>query len=200
MGKHCPFSAISQSIYSSYKIFPRRRPKTQTALQITLTFWYFLTAEQFVTVLHNKNANNFHFCNLQVTVNKVEKELSFVIHTCFVSSSSNVDASTVHKIIENICPTDESVKFYKVKNTNDPTRREQTEKKRFSFMFKSVFNTSLVFLHCELTLCTKRDGAVKGLPKVSARPFIPFVIFSKDLGSLVNVRPSQVSYQLARQM
>lgn len=102
---------------------------------------------------------------VEVTVNKVEKELSFVIHTCFVSSSSNVDASTVHKIIENICPTDESVKFYKVKNTNDPTRREQTEKKRFSFMFKSVFNTSLVFLHCELTLCTKRDGAVKGLPK-----------------------------------
>ncbi|XP_071983850.1 transforming growth factor beta receptor type 3 isoform X1 [Engystomops pustulosus] len=102
---------------------------------------------------------------VEVSVTKVEKELSFVIHTCSVSSSSNVDASNVHTIIENICPTDESVKFYKVKNMNYPTLQEQTEKKRFSFMFKSMFNTSLVFLHCELSLCTNSDGAVEGLPK-----------------------------------
>ncbi|XP_069823763.1 transforming growth factor beta receptor type 3 isoform X3 [Dendropsophus ebraccatus] len=102
---------------------------------------------------------------VEVSVNKVEKELSFVIQSCFVSSSSNVDASTGHNIIENICPTDESVKFYKVTNKNDPTRPEQTERKRFSFMFRSMFNTSLVFLHCELTLCAKRDGALRGLPK-----------------------------------
>ncbi|XP_040264347.1 transforming growth factor beta receptor type 3 isoform X1 [Bufo bufo] len=102
---------------------------------------------------------------VEVSVTKVEKELSFMIHSCSVSSSSNVDASTQHTLIENICPTDESVKFYKVKNMNYPTSQEQTEKKRFSFMFKSMFDTSLVFLHCELTLCTNRVGAVKGLPK-----------------------------------
>ncbi|KAM3915440.1 transforming growth factor beta receptor type 3 isoform 1-T1 [Leptodactylus fuscus] len=102
---------------------------------------------------------------VEVSVTKVEKELSFVIHTCSVSSPSNVDTSPVQTVIENICPTDESVKFYKVKNMNYPTAQEQTEKKRFSFMFKSVFSTSLVFLHCELTLCTNSDGALEGLPK-----------------------------------
>ncbi|XP_075689341.1 transforming growth factor beta receptor type 3 isoform X2 [Rhinoderma darwinii] len=102
---------------------------------------------------------------VEVSVTKIDKELSFVINNCFVSSSSNADAATMHTIIENICPTDESLKFYKVKNMNYPTLQEQTEKKRFSFMFKSMFNASLVFLHCELTLCTNSDGAVEGLPK-----------------------------------
>ncbi|KAG9483167.1 transforming growth factor beta receptor type 3 isoform X1 [Eleutherodactylus coqui] len=102
---------------------------------------------------------------VEVSVTKVEKELSFVIQTCSVSSSSNMDASTDHIVIENICPTDDSVKFYTVKNTNNPKLQEQTEKKRFSFMFKSMFNTSLVFFHCELALCTNSDGALDGLPK-----------------------------------
>ncbi|XP_056379141.1 transforming growth factor beta receptor type 3 isoform X2 [Hyla sarda] len=105
---------------------------------------------------------------VEVSVNKVEKELGFVIQTCFVSSSSSsnaMDASSGHNIIENVCPRDDSVNFYKVMNTNDPMRQEQTERKRFSFMFKSVFNMSLVFLHCELTLCTKSEGALRGLPK-----------------------------------
>ncbi|KAM4023344.1 transforming growth factor beta receptor type 3 isoform 1-T1 [Anomaloglossus baeobatrachus] len=102
---------------------------------------------------------------VEVSVTKVEKNLGFVIHTCFVSSSSNVDSSTVHTIIENICPTDDTVKFYKVNHMNDPTLQEQTERKRFSFMFKSIFNTSLVFLQCELTLCTNSDRAMDRLPK-----------------------------------
>ncbi|XP_069593656.1 transforming growth factor beta receptor type 3 isoform X1 [Ranitomeya imitator] len=105
---------------------------------------------------------------VEVSVTKVEKNLGFVIHTCFVSSvssSSNVDSSTVHTIIENICPTDETVKFYKVNHMNDPTLQEQTERKRFSFMFKSIFNTSLVFLQCELTLCTSSDRSMDRLPK-----------------------------------
>lgn len=89
-----------------------------------------------------------------------------MIQTCFVSTSSNSDLLSDYTIIENICPKDDSVKFYNVTKLNYPKSQEQTEKKRFSFMFKSMFNTSLLFLHCELTLCTNKDGEMDNLPKV----------------------------------
>ena len=38
-------------------------------------------------------------------------------------------------------------------------------KKRFSFVFKPIFNISLLFLHCELTLCTNIDKDTQRLPK-----------------------------------
>ncbi|XP_040215983.1 transforming growth factor beta receptor type 3 isoform X7 [Rana temporaria] len=102
---------------------------------------------------------------VEVSLTKAEKDLSFMIQTCFVSTSSNSDLLSDYTIIENICPKDDSVKFYNVKKLNYPKSQEQTEKKRFSFMFKSMFNTSLLFLHCELTLCTNKDGEMDNLPK-----------------------------------
>ncbi|XP_075038493.1 transforming growth factor beta receptor type 3 isoform X2 [Mixophyes fleayi] len=100
---------------------------------------------------------------VEVSLTKAEKELSFAIQTCFVSNSSNPDILTEYTIIENICPKDESVKFYNVKRMNE--LQEQTEIKRFSFMFKSMFHTSLLFLHCEMTLCTNKEGGMEKLPK-----------------------------------
>ncbi|XP_063795979.1 transforming growth factor beta receptor type 3 isoform X2 [Pseudophryne corroboree] len=101
---------------------------------------------------------------VEVSLTKAVKELSFAIQTCFVSHSSNPDILTQYTIIENICPKDESVKFYNVKRMNE--LQEQTEKKRFSFMFRYMFNTSLLFLHCELTLCTNKEGGgMENLPK-----------------------------------
>ncbi|XP_018420585.1 PREDICTED: transforming growth factor beta receptor type 3 [Nanorana parkeri] len=102
---------------------------------------------------------------VEVSLTKAEKDLSFMIQTCFVSNSSNSDMLSEYTIIENICPKDDSIKFYNVKKLNYPKSQEQTEKKRFSFMFKSMFNTSLLFLHCELTLCTNKDGEMDSLPK-----------------------------------
>ncbi|XP_068095911.1 transforming growth factor beta receptor type 3 isoform X2 [Hyperolius riggenbachi] len=102
---------------------------------------------------------------VEVSVTKAEKDLSFIIQTCSVSPSSNPDTPTDYTIIENICPKDDSVRFYNVKRLSYPKSQEQTEKKRFSFMFKSMFNTSLLFLHCELTLCTNKDGEMDHLPK-----------------------------------
>ncbi|XP_077309055.1 transforming growth factor beta receptor type 3 isoform X4 [Lithobates pipiens] len=102
---------------------------------------------------------------VEVSLTKAEKDLSFMIHTCFVSTSANFDLLSDYTIIENICPKDDSVKFYNVKKLNYPKSQEQTEKKRFSFMFKSMFNSSLLFLHCELTLCTNKDGEMDNLPK-----------------------------------
>lgn len=72
-----------------------------------------------------------------------------------------------YTIIENICPKDDSVKFYNPKRVHFPIPHAEIDKKRFSFVFKPVFNTSLLFLQCELTLCTKKEKDPQKLPKVS---------------------------------
>uniref|UniRef100_A0A8D0GDE8 Transforming growth factor beta receptor 3 n=1 Tax=Sphenodon punctatus TaxID=8508 RepID=A0A8D0GDE8_SPHPU len=102
---------------------------------------------------------------IEVSVTKADRALGFAIQTCFVSPYSNPDRMSDYTIIENICPKDESVKFYNVQKMNFPMPYVQTDKKRFSFVFKSIFNTSLLFLHCELTLCTKKEKDTQGLTK-----------------------------------
>ncbi|CAH2311519.1 transforming growth factor beta receptor type 3 isoform X1, partial [Pelobates cultripes] len=102
---------------------------------------------------------------VEVSVTKADKDLGFAIQTCFISQHSSPDIMSEYTIIENICPKDESVKFYKVKRMSFPTLQEQTDKKRFSFMFKPMFNTSLLFLHCDVTLCSTNDREVDGLLK-----------------------------------
>lgn len=72
-----------------------------------------------------------------------------------------------YTIIENICPKDDSVKFYNPKRVHFPIPHAEIDKKRFSFVFKPVFNTTLLFLQCELTLCTKKERDAQKLPKVS---------------------------------
>lgn len=102
---------------------------------------------------------------VEVSVTKADQELGFAIQTCFISPYSNPDRMSDYTIIENICPKDESVKFYNPKRVHFPLTQVEVEKKRFSFVFKSVFNTSLVFLQCELTLCTKKEKSAQKLPK-----------------------------------
>nr|XP_033772662.1 transforming growth factor beta receptor type 3 isoform X2 [Geotrypetes seraphini] len=102
---------------------------------------------------------------VEVSVTKANKELGFAIQTCFISSYSNPDMISKYTIIENICPKDESLKFYNVQKANFPVPHAQTDKKRFSFIFKPLFNTSLLFLHCEVTLCAKKERDTQGLPK-----------------------------------
>uniref|UniRef100_A0A8C6YQ94 Transforming growth factor beta receptor 3 n=1 Tax=Nothoprocta perdicaria TaxID=30464 RepID=A0A8C6YQ94_NOTPE len=102
---------------------------------------------------------------VEVSVTKADRSLGFAIQTCFVSPFSNPDRMSDYTIIENICPKDESVKFYSIEKVNFPIPHAQKDKKRFSFVFKPIFNISLLFLHCELTLCTNRDKDTQGLPK-----------------------------------
>ncbi|XP_054547647.1 transforming growth factor beta receptor type 3 [Talpa occidentalis] len=102
---------------------------------------------------------------VEVSVTKADQELGFAIQTCFISPYSNPDRMSDYTIIENICPKDESVKFYNPKRVLFPIPQAEIDKKRFSFVFKSVFNTSLLFLQCELTLCTKKERDPQGLPK-----------------------------------
>uniref|UniRef100_A0A8C3WX13 Transforming growth factor beta receptor type 3 n=1 Tax=Catagonus wagneri TaxID=51154 RepID=A0A8C3WX13_9CETA len=102
---------------------------------------------------------------VEVSVTKADQELGFAIQTCFISPYSNPDQMSDYTIIENICPKDESVKFYSPKRVHFPVPRAEVDKKRFSFVFKPVFNTSLLFLQCELTLCTKKEKGPQKLPK-----------------------------------
>uniref|UniRef100_A0A8C8S1E7 Transforming growth factor beta receptor 3 n=1 Tax=Pelusios castaneus TaxID=367368 RepID=A0A8C8S1E7_9SAUR len=102
---------------------------------------------------------------VEVSVTKADRALGFAIQTCFVSPYSNPDRMSDYTIIENICPKDESVKFYNVQKVNFPIPHAQMDKKRFSFVFKPLFNISLLFLHCELTLCTNKEKDTQGLPK-----------------------------------
>uniref|UniRef100_A0A8C8ZUI7 Transforming growth factor beta receptor type 3 n=1 Tax=Prolemur simus TaxID=1328070 RepID=A0A8C8ZUI7_PROSS len=102
---------------------------------------------------------------VEVSVTKADQELGFAIQTCFISPYSNPDRMSDYTIIENICPKDESVKFYSPKRVRFPIPQAEIDKKRFSFVFKPVFNTSLLFLQCELTLCTKKEKDPQKLPK-----------------------------------
>ncbi|XP_012585616.1 PREDICTED: transforming growth factor beta receptor type 3 [Condylura cristata] len=102
---------------------------------------------------------------VEVSVTKADQDLGFAIQTCFISPYSNPDRMSDYTIIENICPKDESVKFYNPKRVLFPIPQAEIDKKRFSFVFKSVFNTSLLFLQCELTLCSKKEKDPQGLPK-----------------------------------
>ncbi|XP_006831122.1 PREDICTED: transforming growth factor beta receptor type 3 [Chrysochloris asiatica] len=102
---------------------------------------------------------------VEVSVTKADQELGFAIQTCFISPYSNPDRMSDYTIIENICPKDESVKFYNPKKVHFPLLQAEMDKKRFSFIFKPIFNTSLLFLQCELTLCTKTEKDPQKLPK-----------------------------------
>ncbi|KAK2493386.1 hypothetical protein MC885_002335, partial [Smutsia gigantea] len=102
---------------------------------------------------------------VEVSVTKADQELGFAIQTCFISPYSNPDRMSDYTIIENICPKDESVKFYNPRRVHFPVPQAEVDKKRFSFVFKPVFNTSLLFLQCELTLCTKKGKDPQKLPK-----------------------------------
>nr|XP_060629895.1 transforming growth factor beta receptor type 3 isoform X1 [Anolis sagrei ordinatus] len=102
---------------------------------------------------------------VEISLTKAERSLSFAIQTCFISPHSYPDRMSEYTIIENICPKDESVKFYNIPKTNFLMLNAQMDKKHFSFMFKPIFNTSLLFLHCEVTLCTRREKDTRGLAK-----------------------------------
>lgn len=110
--------------------------------------------QAFHTVSENKQVF------VEVLATTADPEHSFMIQSCFVSSNSNPNAPSDYSLIRNVCPEDDSVKFYPP--TDIP--RGQTDRKRFSFTFNSKFNMSLLFLHCEMSLCSKGLHNLQRLP------------------------------------
>ncbi|XP_047442930.1 transforming growth factor beta receptor type 3 [Mugil cephalus] len=107
---------------------------------------------------------------VEVTSAASDPELGFTIISCFISPNSNPSVASDYKLIETVCPTDDSVKYYPQRDF--PVPHVKMDKKRFSFIFNSKFNMSLLFLHCEMSLCSKRSQGKQELPlclKPSAR-------------------------------
>ncbi|XP_029905030.1 transforming growth factor beta receptor type 3 isoform X2 [Myripristis murdjan] len=99
---------------------------------------------------------------VEITASTADPELSFMIQSCFISVNSNRNVASDYTLIENICPKDSSVKKYPMGVF--PITRPQVERQRFSFIFSSKLNTSILFLHCEMSLCSRRNQNNKRLP------------------------------------
>ncbi|XP_071005801.1 transforming growth factor beta receptor type 3 [Oncorhynchus clarkii lewisi] len=112
------------------------------------------STQAFHTVSKNKQVF------VEIGAFKVDPELGFMIQTCFISANSNPNIPSYYTLIENICPTDNTVKYYPQRDL--PIPHSQTDRKRFSFTFNSYFNESLLFLHCEMSLCSKRPHNNQG--------------------------------------
>ncbi|XP_007885358.1 transforming growth factor beta receptor type 3 isoform X2 [Callorhinchus milii] len=144
--------------------FPNLPQRSNATLSMDLyTTDLFRTASQGV---HTVSENRPLF--VEVSITKSDPEISFVIQSCSISPTSDPDADSSYIIIENICPKEDSVKFYSTRKMDFPVAQEEMENKRFSFVFKPIYSMPLVFLHCEITLCSKKeaDGAGNSiLPK-----------------------------------
>jgi len=106
-------------------------------------------------------------CNLslQISATKADPNLGFMIQTCFISPESNPLMPSDYVVIENICPKDDSVLYYP-QRSDFPIPHAQMDKKRFSFTYRSKFNVSLLFLHCEMSLCSRRNHQEMNLLEV----------------------------------
>lgn len=108
--------------------------------------------------------NLLFFPLLQLTSTDSDPSLGFTVVSCFVSPNSNPSVSSDYVLIENVCPKDDSVVLQQQKDF--PTGGSGGRRKAFSFNFKSELKKSLLFLHCEMSLCSTRLHRSQSLPPV----------------------------------
>lgn len=113
------------------------------------------TQQTFHTISENEDVF------VEIVATKADPELGFMIQSCFISPNSNPNMDLGYTIIENICPTDD-VTYYPQRDF--PVPHAQMDRKRFSFTFNSRFNESFLFLHCEISPCSKKHLNNQGLP------------------------------------
>lgn len=138
---------------------PARQPVTN------MTF----TMELYDTLPFNKPARQNFFTVSQsqrvfveVTSTAADPELGFTIISCFISDNSNPGVPSDYTLIEIVCPKDVSVTYYPQREFPVPPAKK--DKKTFSFIFNSSFEVSLLFLHCEMSLCSKTPQENPNLP------------------------------------
>ncbi|XP_051569113.1 transforming growth factor beta receptor type 3-like isoform X2 [Myxocyprinus asiaticus] len=120
--------------------------------------FHYPSIQSFLTITENRPIY------VEISATKADPNLGFMIHTCFISPDSNPLVPSEYVVIENICPKDDSVLYYP--NRDDfPIPHAQTDRKRFSFTYRSKFNVSLLFLHCEMSLCSRRNDKQINLPE-----------------------------------
>ncbi|XP_041861533.1 transforming growth factor beta receptor type 3 isoform X2 [Melanotaenia boesemani] len=96
---------------------------------------------------------------VEVTSTTSNPDVGFTIVSCFISPDSDprkeLSDSQSLRLIETVCPKDDSVKFVSHRDEN---------KKSFSFTFSSKLNSPILFLHCEMSPCSKRSQRNQDLP------------------------------------
>ncbi|XP_031641635.1 transforming growth factor beta receptor type 3 [Oncorhynchus kisutch] len=142
------------------RIAPAAKEPLSTDVMVNMELYnthlfHYPSTQAFHTV--SKNQQVF----VEIVAFKVDPDLGFMIQTCFISANSNPKIASDYTLIENICPTDDTVKYYSRRDL--PISHSQTDRKRFSFTFNSHFNESLLFLHCEMSVCSKRPHNNQGL-------------------------------------
>lgn len=147
---NCTYSKEQQSS----EILPRIVPEPQRPKQLNVSF----NMELFDTLPFSEPSRQaFHTVSqnqqvfVQITSAAPDPDLGFTIISCFISQNSNPRIPSDYPLIVTVCPTDDSVKFYSPQNP-------KAETKTFSFDFNSKFNMSLLFLHCEMSLCSKKSS------------------------------------------
>ncbi|XP_046905846.1 transforming growth factor beta receptor type 3 [Hypomesus transpacificus] len=104
----------------------------------------FPAPQAFYTVYENQEVF------VEIIATRTDPDLDFMIQSCFISPDSNPNIPSKYLLIENICPKDDSVKYY------PQVPHSQVDRKRFGFTFNSNFNESFLFLHCEMSPCSKK--------------------------------------------
>ncbi|XP_040040090.2 transforming growth factor beta receptor type 3 isoform X2 [Gasterosteus aculeatus] len=112
--------------------------------------------QAFYTVSHQQRVF------VEVSSAASDPELGFILVSCFISTNSDPSLGSDYTLIETVCPKDQSVTF--CPQEDPPVLHTPAERQSFSFTFNSNFNTSLLFLHCEMSLCSKRPQSNGRLP------------------------------------
>lgn len=123
---------------------------------------------------------------LQVTSTASDPDLGLIIISCSISPNSNPSVPSDYTLIMTVCPTDDSVNIYP---------HTQMDKKSFSFTLNSKFNVSLLFLHCEMSLCSKRSQSNQRLPPVCSISS-PNYFYSFACLMILLYKPSKLLYAL----
>ncbi|XP_041646950.1 transforming growth factor beta receptor type 3 [Cheilinus undulatus] len=158
---NCTYPKSQESSEMLHRIVPG--PAKQPVNNMTFNMELFNTLpfnnpsrQAFYTVAQNQQVF------VEVTSTASDPELGFTIVSCFVSSDSNPSVASDYTLIQTVCPTDDSVQYYPQRDF--PVLHTPMEKKSFSFNFNSNFNMSLLFLHCEMSLCSKIPQSNQRLP------------------------------------
>uniref|UniRef100_A0A671SY30 Transforming growth factor beta receptor type 3-like n=1 Tax=Sinocyclocheilus anshuiensis TaxID=1608454 RepID=A0A671SY30_9TELE len=127
-------------------------------MELYNTPFHYPSTQSFLTITENRPVY------VEISATKADPNLGFVIQTCFISPDSSPLTPSDYVVIENICPKDDSVRYYPQRG-DFPIPHAQMDRKRFSFTYRSKFDVSLIFLHCEMSLCTRRNDKKMNLPE-----------------------------------
>ncbi|KAF7203862.1 transforming growth factor beta receptor type 3 isoform X1 [Nothobranchius furzeri] len=100
---------------------------------------------------------------VSVTSTTSNPDVGFTITSCFISPDSNSKVSSSYMLIETICPKDDSVSYIYQGDVSPSSAT--TDNKTFSFTFDSKLNSEFLFLHCEVSVCSKRNQRNQELPQ-----------------------------------